>query len=84
MQGTSCLIFSQTSGENPLSVQKYPDPITPKILSIEAFDGRVQLNIENCRFKRSGISFLPPPGWIIAATNCISTILVKSPGFSRL
>ena len=34
----------------------------PKILSIEAFEGKVQLKIENCRFSRSGISFLPPPG----------------------
>jgi len=25
-----------------------------------------------------------PPGCIIAAMNCISTILVNSPGFSRL
>ena len=41
----------------------------PKILSIELFDGSVQLNTENCRFKRSGMSLRPPPGCIMAARN---------------
>ena len=46
-----------------------PEKYSPKILSIEAFDGKVQLKMENCRFSLSGMSFLPPPGWIIAAIN---------------
>ena len=39
-----------------------PEKNLPKILSIEAFDGKVQLKMENCRFSLSGMSFLPPPG----------------------
>lgn len=56
----------------------------PNILSMDAFEGRVQLKIENWRLSRSGISFLPPPGWIMAAMNWMSTMCVNSPGFSRL
>lgn len=56
----------------------------PKILSMDALDGNVQLNIQNCLFKRCGISLRPPPGCIIAAIICTSTIVVKSPGLSKL
>jgi len=56
----------------------------PNILSMEALEGRVQLKIENCLFSLWGTSFRPPPGWIIAAKNWTSTMLVNSPGFSRL
>jgi len=51
---------------------------------MEALEGRVQLKIENCLFSLWGTSFRPPPGWIIAAKNWTSTMLVNSPGFSRL
>ena len=47
---------------NPRSAQKCPHPITPNTLSIEELDGRVQLKMANCRFRRWGMSFLPPPG----------------------
>ena len=56
----------------------------PKILSMELFEGRAQLKMENCLLSLSGISFLPPPGWIMAPMNWMSTMVVKSPGFSRL
>ena len=56
----------------------------PKILSMELLEGRAQLKMENCLFNLSGMSFRPPPGCIIAAINCMSTMVVKSPGFSRL
>lgn len=67
-----------------VTLTKYPFPIVLKILSMELFDGRQQLKILKWRLRRCGISFLPPPGWIIAAKNWISTMLVNSPGFSRL
>ena len=69
VHGIRFLIVSQTSSLNPRCGQKYPDPITPNILSMDALDGKVQLNIVNCLFRRSGISFLPPPGCIMAARN---------------
>ena len=56
----------------------------PNILSMEALEGRVQLKMENCLFSLCGISLRPPPGWIMAARNWTSIILVNSPGFSRL
>ncbi len=56
----------------------------PKILSMELFDGRVQLKMLNCLLSLSGMSLRPPPGCIMAAINWQSTIVVKSPGFSRL
>lgn len=58
--------------------------ILPKILSMEASEGNVQLNIENCLLSLWGISLRPPPGWIMAAKSWMSTMLVNSPGFSRL
>lgn len=64
-----------------------PSPLTtilPKILSMEASEGKVQLNMENCLFNLCGMSLRPPPGWIMAAKNWMSTMLVNSPGFSRL
>ena len=48
---------------------KYPHPIVLKILSMEAFAGNVQLKMLKCRFRRCGMSFLPPPGCIIAPIN---------------
>lgn len=56
----------------------------PNILSMEELDGSVQLKTVNCLFSLCGMSFLPPPGWIIAASIWMSTMLVKSPGLSRL
>ena len=53
-------------------------------LAVDWFDGNVQLNTVNWRFKRSGMSFRPPPGCGIAPKYCISARFVKSPGLSRL
>jgi len=39
-------------------------------LCANLLDGRVQLKMENLLLSRSGMSFRPPPGWIIAARNC--------------
>ena len=50
-----------TSGPKPRSLQKYPWPIVLKILSIELLEGKVQLKMQSCLFKRCGMSFLPPP-----------------------
>lgn len=49
---------------------------------MEEFEGRVQLKIAKCRFRRCGISFRPPPGWIIAAKNWKekNTKAVRLPG----
>ena len=59
-------------------------PYLPKILSMDVLDGRVQLKIQNWRLSLSGMSFRPPPGWIMAAMKEMSTMLRKSPGLSRL
>lgn len=67
-----------------LTVMKYPLPMVLKILSMELFEGRVQLKMLKCLFRREGMSLRPPPGWIMAAIIWMSTMLVNSPGFSRL
>ena len=54
--------------------------MTPKILSMDALEGRIQLKMVNCLLRRGGMSLRPPPGWIMAAMNWMSTMLVKSPG----
>lgn len=69
VNGISFAIKSIVSTEKFLCLQKWPRPITEKILSMEEFEGRVQLKIAKCRFRRCGMSFRPPPGWIIAAKN---------------
>lgn len=43
--------------------------MTLNILSIEELEGRVQLSMVNCLFRRCGMSLRPPPGCIIAAKN---------------
>mmetsp|Transcript_7533 Transcript_7533/g.28303 ORF Transcript_7533/g.28303 Transcript_7533/m.28303 type:complete len:258 (+) Transcript_7533:7400-8173(+) len=54
------------------------------MLLIAATDGRGTLKMQKCRFKRLGMSFLPPPGVFIAARYWQSTIIFISPiGFSR-
>ena len=80
--GTSWATISLTSSLKPLSLQKCPVPITLKILSMEELEGSVQLKMLNWRFNLSGMSFLPPPGWIMAAMNCLvekymSVIILK-------
>ena len=62
------------------SLQKYPVAIVEKILSIELLEGKVQLKMQNWRFNLCGMSFRPPPGWIMAPTSWMSAMLVKSPG----
>lgn len=41
---------------------KYPLPIVLKILSMELFEGRVQLKMLKCLLSREGMSLRPPPG----------------------
>ena len=65
MDAESCNLFrkrNKSEGTIHLKLEWSKSGNLPKILSIEAFEGKVQLKIENCRFNRSGISFLPPPG----------------------
>ena len=61
-----------------------PERYLPNILSMESLEGRVQLKMENCLLSLCGMSLRPPPGWIMAARNWMSTMLVNSPGFSKL
>ena len=84
VQGTSRLTVSITSSQNPLSLQKWPSPITPNILSMETSEGSVQLKMEKALLSLAGMSLRPPPGWIMAPSNWMSTMWVKSPGFSKL
>ena len=62
MELTSFGIRSITCKVKPRSLQKYPVLMRPNILSIEAFEGRVQLKTVSCLLSRDGISFRPPPG----------------------
>lgn len=55
-----------------------------KIMSMDLVLGRVQLKMLNCLLSLCGMSFLPPPGCIIAAKNIQSTMVEKSPGLSKL
>lgn len=82
--GTRAAAREHTSSGKPLSEQKYPLASVWKILSMEELDGRVQLNKQNWRLSRCGISLRPPPGWIMAATRYKSTMLTNSPDRSRL
>lgn len=61
------------------SAQKYPSPILRNIWSIELLLGRVALKMQKCLFNLLGISFRPPPGWIMAASSWISLMYRKSP-----
>ena len=40
----------------------------PKMLLMAAVDGSGTLKMANWRLSRLGMSFLPPPGWFMAAT----------------
>ena len=55
-----------------------------KMASMASSVGRVQLKMAKCRLSLWGTSFRPPPGWIMAAKKWTSTMVIKSPGFSRL
>ena len=50
---------------------------------MELFEGSVQLKMLNCLFSLEGMSFLPPPGWIMAEIREMSTMCVKSPAGSE-
>lgn len=50
--GTRAVARSQISAGKPLSGQKYPCARVLKILSMEELEGRVQLKMENCLFRR--------------------------------
>jgi len=43
-------MLSHTGLGKFLSLQKYPVAIVENILSMDVFEGRVQLNIQNCLF----------------------------------
>ena len=79
---TECWVLRYGMKYNKLRFKLWRN--VPNILSMDAFEGRVQLKMVNWRLSLSGISFLPPPGWIMAAMNWMSTMCVNSPGFSRL
>ena len=57
--------------ESPFNT-KVTAPNDPKDFALE---GRVQVKMVN-----DLLSMHPPPGWIMAALNWMSTMLVKSPG----
>jgi hypothetical protein len=74
----------QEKNEHERFIPHRPATRLPKMLLIAAVLGNGTLNVQNWRFSRLGMSFLPPPGSFIAAMYSVSTILFISPGFSRL
>ena len=76
-----------TSSEKPRSGLKWPFTIVPKIRSMASSLGIVTFKMKKCLgkgvfmiiykkkghlFSLSGMSFLPPPGWIMAARYLMS------------
>ena len=56
----------------PLAVLKWPVAMVLNIWSMASSVGMVQLRVTKCLFSLWGMSFLPPPGWIMAAMYWMS------------
>lgn len=82
MAGTSLEAAWTTSSEKVLA-SKRPWTREPKTALMAATDGSGTLKQQNCRLRRLGMSFLPPPGVFIAAMYWQSVMNFMSPmGFS--